>query len=394
MKNLMSIAYFTDTYLPNIDGVVRSVVDLRNSLEKNGNKIYIFTSGKKPAIESRDSQNVFYHRSLPFPLYPQYKVALFPYLNSIKEARLNNIEIVHSHAMASMGLAAIATAKSLKVPSIGTFHTMLPKAVKLISFGKKSEEIASNLIWKTIEIFYSGFDLTTAPSNVIAKELDKHNIAPVKVMPNGVDIKKFCPDKNKSALIKKELGYEEKTKLVLVAGRISPEKNVQTIVKAARKVIEENDKVRFLITGEGPSVKNVMAEIKKQGLEKNIRMMGFLPEEKIKSFYQAADIFATASTFETQGLAALEALACSTPVVAANAMALPEMIKEGYNGYLFEEYDYLQCAEKILKLIESKESEKKKFEKNARKTAQRYSLEKVSKLWEELYRDSIDNYRK
>ena len=170
--------------------------------------------------------------------------------------------------------------------------------------------------------------------------------------------------------------------------------NKDDVIKAAKKVIQEKSQVKFIVTGEGPAVNEVKKEIVKQNLSENVKLMGFLSEQKIIDLYQSVDVFATASTFETQGLAALEALSCSTPVVAANAMALPEMIKEDYNGYLFEQTDTEECARKIIKALEIKGLNKNRMKKNARETAIKYSLSNVANKWQELYVNSVENYRK
>jgi 1,2-diacylglycerol 3-alpha-glucosyltransferase len=384
----LRIGFFTDTYIPNVDGVVRTVVDLRSVLESRGNTVSVFTAGS-PASKSAVDPRVFYHRSIPFPPYPQYKVALFPYLSSLTGARKEKLEIVHSHAMASMGPASVITAKTLKLPLIGTFHTMLPNAVQFISWGKTSSQAASSMVWRALEFYYDPFDVLTAPSKSVAKILEEHGIAKVQVIPNGINQTRFCPSPVLAAQERKRLGIKPHEPLILVAGRLSPEKNVPVIVKAAKIILQKIPNAKLLITGEGPAQKEVDRAVKAAGVGKSVLRAGFITDIQLRGLYSAADVMATASTFETQGLCALEALSCGTPVVAANALALPETVREGYNGYLFTPSNSQECAEKILRVLEAGPRQLAKLEENAKKTAKQFSLAKSADKWVALYKKQL-----
>lgn len=384
----MRIGFFTDTYLPNVDGVVRTVVDLRRQLEARGNTVSVFTAGS-PAKEGNADPQVFYHRSLPFPLYPQYKVALFPYVSALTNARKQNLDLVHSHAMASMGPASVITAKTLKVPLIGTFHTLLPNAVQLISWGKASSQAASRMVWRALELYYAPFDAVTAPSHVIARTLQEHGISGVRVIPNGVDPARFSPSAGLALEERNRLGLKRDEPVMLVAGRLSPEKNVPVIVKAAKTVIRQLPKAKLIISGEGPAMREVERAVKTAGIGGSIIKVGFVTDSQLRGLYSAADVMVTASTFETQGLCALEALSCGTPVVAADAMALPEMIKEGYNGYLFSPTDSSECASKILKVLTASPKLKRRLDEHAKSTASRFTLSKATDKWVALYRKQL-----
>ncbi len=385
----MKLAFFTDTYLPNVDGVVRTVVDMRRELEREGHDVYIFTSGTSRDKQFNPDPHVFFHRSFRFPLYPQYKIALFPYVSAVNNARKSGVEMVHSHAMASMGLAAISTAKTLHVPLVGTFHTLLPKAVDLISWGPTSSKAASKVLWSAFEWFYRPFDVVTAPSATIGNLLKEHDLPNVTVIPNGVDIKRFSPDASDGLRMRKKLGLGEKQPLVVVAGRLSPEKNVPVIVEAAKIVRQESPLVQFISTGDGPARREVEKHVKALRLQDTVRLTGFLPESQIASLYRAADVLATASTFETQGLSALEALSCGTPVVAANAMALPETVKHGVNGYLFSAGDARECAAHLVKVLSSDASARRQMMQRAVQSAEPYSLPKVTQKWVQLYQSLL-----
>ena len=372
----MKIAFFTDSWLPNVDGVVTSMLNYRKELEHRGHDVWIFTTGSRESMLLNKDPQVFAYRAVPFPPYPQYRLALNPFPSKAVVEK-KNVELVHSHAIASMGLAAIKTARDLDLPLVGTYHTMIPYGVKLITSWEWSQRIAERLLWRAIKAFYQPFDLVTTPSEAARKSLEEHHVdAPTLVVPNGVDINRYNP-RISGARVRKELGLKKNEKMIMVAGRLSHEKNVDVIVRALPQVLKQVD-ARLVITGKGPAEQTVHALAHDLGLGKKVVFMGFVPKERLGEYYSAADVLATASTFETQGLALTEAMACGTPAVGAKALAIPEAVEEGRNGFLFEPFDTEECAEKITKVLTAPKGEYARWSRNARKTAEQYSIPKTT----------------
>ncbi|MEM4255255.1 MAG: glycosyltransferase [Candidatus Norongarragalinales archaeon] len=376
----MKIAFFTDTFYPNVDGVVTTLVNYRNEMQRKGEKVFVFTSGDRKTREENKDNRVFVFHSVRFPPYPQYKIALYPF-NSSEIAREKKIEIVHCHALASMGLAAIKTSRDLQVPLLGTFHTMVPLAAKKM-VGKTAEKI----LWKAVKVFYDRFDLVTCPTETIRGILREKGVESV-VVPNGVDTEKYNP-RVKANVVRNLIAAD---KIVLVAGRISQEKNVDVIVRAASEVLKQTNglNVKFVITGDGPDRKRIEEMAKSEGLWKNFVFTGFVKQEHLPSYYAASDCFATASTFETQGLALLEAMACGKPVVGAKAMAIPEAVRNGKNGFLFPPGDEGACAEKILKILGMNKAGYARMSKNARATAEKFSVPKSTSKMLDIYAELL-----
>src|SRR3989338_2326304 len=161
----MRVGFFTDTFYPNVDGVVTTLINYRNEMQKRGDEVFVFTSGDRKTREENRDKRVLVFRSFRFPPYPQYKIALFPF-SSTKIAREKKIELVHCHALASMGLAAIKTSRDLHLPLLGTFHTMVPLAAK-----KMMGRTAERILWKAVKVFYDRFDLVTCPTKTIQEIL-------------------------------------------------------------------------------------------------------------------------------------------------------------------------------------------------------------------------------
>ena len=368
----MNVGFFTDTWLPNADGVVNSMVASRSELEKRGHKVSVFTSGDR---QTNHGRRVFVHKSVKVPAYPQYKFAVFPYASAVKQAYDQRLELVHSHAIASMGLAAIGAAKTLKLPLVGTYHTMLPSAVQYVTDNVTGQYFLTQATWRAVRLYYKTFDAVFAPSNVIAKELGEHGVE-ASVVSNGINVKRFNPRRARAARIRRKLGAGKK-KIILTAGRMGFEKNVDIIIKAAPRVLREHDAL-FVVGGRGPSKQMCEALVKEWGLKDAVKFAGFIPDAELPDYYAAADVFVTGSTFETQSLVVLEAMACGTPVVGANALAIPEAVKNGRTGYVFEPGDAADCARKISKVLGLKKLSYNKLAKNARRFAETKSIERAT----------------
>jgi 1,2-diacylglycerol 3-alpha-glucosyltransferase len=372
----MKIALFTDSYTPNTDGVVSSILAYKGGMEKLGHEYFIFSpdaEGMKP------EKNEFRFHSVKFPPYPQYRAALFPHVSG-DVAKKTGVGLVHSKAMVNMGLSAISFAKRCKLPSMASLETMIPDGVHYVIKHKGAQQMGKQLAWSYLKWFYSNFDLVTAPSKH-AQGLMRQNGIESEVLPSPINTEFFKPNAN-GKKIRKELGLEKK-KLVIAIGRIVKEKNYSFFIKVA-KVLRDPD-VKFVIAGRGPYLEELQREIAASGVADKFVIEGFLPREKLVDFYNAGDVFLFASPFETQGLVQLEAMACGTPACIMNGTAPAECILDGKNGHVFAEDPY-ECAEKLLDCIEKR----KKFSPEARKAALEYSVPTLSRKLEEKYRRLLE----
>ncbi len=381
----MKAAFFTDTYLPNVDGVVTSIVNTRGYLEKHGHEVYVFTAGSQSDKALNTDPDVFFFRSIALPQYPQYKLALFPYLSATQAAKKHPIDLVHCHAITSMGLAAKHVASQLDKPLVGTFHTMITDAGQYLTKNEWVKKGASKVLWRGISLFYKNFDAVTAPSNATASLLEEHGVKNVHVVPNGINLCKYSPDLDKKT-VRNLLGIEDGEAMVLVAGRLGFEKNVDVVVKAAKLVLK-NRRARFVVTGDGPARGYCEQLAAKEGVAGAFDFEGFVNAKALPHYYAAADCLVSASAFETQGLSLLEAMACGTPVVGADALAIPEAVENGSNGFLFEPFNESDCAEKVLKLLAAPEGRKKAMAKAARAKAESCSIEKSCEKLLKIYRE-------
>ncbi len=378
----MKIGFYTDTYLPNIDGVVVQIASLKKQLEKKNHYVHVFAPGTTSEKTANKDSSITYYSAIKFPPYPQYKLALFPF-SSVWKANQLGLEVIHSHALATMGLASIAAAKTLRLPLVGTFHTMIPLGTHYVARNLQTQETLAKAAWKAIKTFYKPFDLVTAPSKTTANMLKQHGVENVKIVSNGIETDKFNT-KADGEKKRREFGTK-KEKLFVFVGRVTREKNVDVLVKAFSKT----SGARLVIVGDGPDFPEIKRLVERSNLGKKVLLTGAVPHGEVANIYAAADWQVSASTFETQGLSILEGMACGKPCIGANSLAIPETVKDKHNGFLFQPFDVEELRGKIENAISLPENRYKKMCKNAGETGKSHSIQKTADRWLGIYQSLL-----
>ncbi len=389
MRKKLKIFFYTDTFLPAIDGAVTSMLGFKKELESRGNSVIIVAAGNsrtKKMFKGRD--DIIVVPSMKFKKYPQYNLALLPFMAAAKTGA-SDADIVHLQTPFTVGAYGMMVAKINRIPVVGSFHTMFTKRNVIMEYGV-SNRITQRLLlkyaWPYAKFFYGKCNRVIAPSEAVKALLEKKDINNIDVVPNGIDIKRFNAKVDGSKLRNALIGSSDE-KLVLYMGRVSKEKNISVMIRAAKLL--KNKRIKFLIAGTGPALDYYISMVHRMGLEKTVKFIGFVDEKELPLYYAAADVLCMPSTFETQGIVSLEAMAVGTPVVGADYLALSEVIRNGENGEKFAPNDYRDCARKIEKVINSLGSYKKCVQ-----TAKEYSIERVTTKLLSSYEGVLEGFGK
>lgn len=378
----LNIAFYSDSYLPAVDGVVTSMLDFKRELEKRGHKVYIFASANRRDKKKYEADDVFLHTGLKFKPYPQYSVALFPYSSSLKLKKLD-IDIIHAQTPFIMGFNGLLAAKFGRYPLVGTFHTMI-NSRSLSNYYPKNKSLRNfyaKYLWKYTKFFYRSCDTTIAPSDAVAAMLRKHEINNISVVPNGINTRLFN-EKARGGRLRKELGLGSRDKMVLYVGRLSKEKKLDVLLKAMRVLARKNERVRLVVVGSGPALDEYRRTARRLGIADRTRFLGMLPHDTLPQVYAASDLLCLPSyQFETQGIVAIEAMAVGKPVVGSDDLALRDLIQNGKNGEKFKPLDSASCARKIEKVLNNSDD----YTTQAVNTAKKYSAERVTDKLLETY---------
>ncbi|MDR0198883.1 MAG: glycosyltransferase [Methanomassiliicoccaceae archaeon] len=372
----MRIAMVTDSYYPTRDGVVTSITIAKEGLEKLGHEVVVVAPD--PGKEQR-MDGVYYFPAARFKNYPGYFIPIFP-SNKAEVLRSIGPDIIHIHGMAPMALKALIAARNLKIPTVLTFHTMVGDTIKFYSPLKVLPDIQKKLIWIYLRQMLKRPNAIIGPSASTISELIENGVKPkrTEIIPTGIDTSRFRPGGDGGKL-RERYGLIDDN-VALYVGRLSFEKNIDVIVNALRYIGD----VKLLIAGKGPAKESLEEAAREAGVSDRIVFAGFVPDGELPQLYAAADIFVSASRFETQGLSVLEALACGLPVACANERAFKDVIKDGVNGFLFDG-GAEECAGAMRSCLSCGDHVKN----NARATAESLSVELCAAKLAELYAELI-----
>ncbi len=370
----LNLAFYTDTYTPAIDGVVTSISSFKKELERRGHTVYVFASSRMGQEAAPAQKNTFLYPGIGFKPYPQYSMALFPY-NSISRLNKLDVDMIHAHTPFFMGFSGLIAAKLGHIPIVGSFHTMVNNKAIINDYYPKNEQLkkmTSKYLWKYVVFFYRRCGATTAPSPTIANMLERHGIDNVNMIPNSVDPEMFNT-KVRGGAFRARHGIRDDQNVVLYVGRLSKEKRLEVLLKAAKQLNGRHSDLKFVIAGSGPAEQYYRELVRKLRLN-NVEFLGSVGRDRLPEVYAASDVFCIPSTFETQGIVALEAMASGKPVVCADYLALKELVANGKNGEKFRPGDYAACARKIEKALNDSDT----YTTGAVQTAMKYSPGKVT----------------
>jgi len=385
----MKVAFYTTSFFPYICGVSTAVLNFSLGLNKRGHQVILCIPKAKSPVFAKLRKlgiKIVFLPSFKTKLYKGVNVGT-PSTKTFLQIKKWDPDIIHFHTPAFAGWEAILTAKILKKPLVGHFHTyyMSPEAQKVVKLPKRGEEIIEKMLWQYTKSVYNSCDLVLSASEYAKKDLEKHNLKkPVEVLANPIDLKSLKgASVEKIKDLKKKYKLEEKT--VLYVGRVSKEKSMDVLLFAFNLVVRKIPEAKLILVGDGPVMKEMKALTKDLGLEKNVVFMGSINYDKLlqSGVYEASKLFATASSCEVQPISILEAMGFGLPIVGVKAMGVTELIRD--NGIVCEKGNTKELAEAIVKILEDQRLEKKYGENSKKRILKEHGMDGVCEELENKY---------
>ena len=369
----MKIGMFTETWFPQVNGVVSSTSWFADELVKQGHEVEIFAP--TPGETEYNGMPVHRFRSFTFKPYPEFR-ATIPPVRINKHVKNKGFDVIHTHGPFSIGLAGLYAAKRNKIPVVSTFHTPISDYVHYLFKGKYLHLLGQKVAWGYSVKHYNRYDAVISPSRVVKNLLEDKGVkSRVEVVPTGFDLNRFDRIKSTKSVRKK---YGLEGDFVLHTGRLSKEKNVADIVKAWEKM-----EVPLVITSRGPEMKHLQ-----KMASDNVIFTDFIEDDDLVRLYKEAAFSVIASEAETQGLVIVEGMACDCPVIGADYLAIPETVIHNENGFLFRLHDWRELTQRCNSLLDDKKL-RNHLAKNARKTAEKNTIEKRTKELVALYESTF-----
>ena len=317
----MKIAFFTETFLPKVDGIVTRLTKTVQHLVDAGDEVLIFCPEGAP--ESWQGARIVGVPAMPLPLYPELKLALPR--PSVSEALEGfGPDLVHVVNPAVLGLGGIWLAKTRNIPLVASYHTHLPKYLEHYGMG-----MLEPLLWELLKAAHNQALLNLCTSTAMVEELSAKGIQHTALWQRGVDTELFRPELRTAAMRRRlHGGHDDTGNLLLYIGRLSAEKQIERI----RPVLEALPDTRLALVGDGP----YRASLERLFEGTPTTFVGYLAGEELASAYACGDAFLFPSSTETLGLVLLEAMAAGCPVVGAARGGIPDIVSDGVNGFLYD----------------------------------------------------------
>ena len=248
-------------------------------------------------------------------------------------------DVVHVQSHFLLGRALVTAANRLGVPVVATNHFMPENLTHHVPLGGRVQRALHEWAWNDAAGVFDRADVVTAPTPYAAALAERAGVpGPVLPISCGMDLRRFAPDP--SGELRREFrlrhGVPDRPTVGYV-GRLAPEKNVEELVEALALVhrLRPELDAQLLLVGDGARRAGLSRRAAELGVADRVVSTGFVPEADLAAAYLACDVFANAGTAELQSLVVLEAMASGLPVLGVDACALPHLVRDGENGFLF-----------------------------------------------------------
>jgi 1,2-diacylglycerol 3-alpha-glucosyltransferase len=370
----MKICMMTNTYLPHVGGVARSVSTFAEEFMREGHDVLVVApefDGKKLAakaeamVERVPSLRNF--NGSEFSVRLPLATALSDRLEAFQA------DIIHAHHPFLLGDTALRVAMNKNVPIIFTHHTRYEDYTHYVPFSDAMKEVAIQLPTH----FANLCDGVIAPSESIARMIRRRGVTTtIKVIPTGIDVKAFASADG--ARFRERMKIPADSLVIGHIGRLAQEKNLGYLAEAVARFLACEPNARFLVVGDGPWRDQMKDVFRQHGVANRLLLAGKRTGRVLREAYRAMDVFAFASKSETQGMVVAEAMAAGVPVVALNASGVREVVMDDTNGYLLPANASAETFTRALAKCAAKE-ERSRLSAGAQETAAQFSREQSAK---------------
>ncbi|MFJ4223179.1 glycosyltransferase [Microbacterium sp. NPDC089695] len=374
-----------DTFAPDINGAARFAERLAAGLVQRGDDVHVVAPNtayrRTPArTEVIEGEPMTMHR-LPSVRWAPHDWLRFVWPWRVKHyARriLDEVQpdVVHiqSHIVIGRGLSRIAHERG--IPVIATNHVMAENILDHTTMPKWVDDLVLRFAWADAKRTFGLTRAVTTPTrraaDFLERTIDLQGVIPVSC---GIDRSQYTP----------VIGPREKNRMVFV-GRLTAEKQVEVILQAMTKLDPALD-VTFDIVGGGDQRKQLEHLTGQLGLRDRVTFHGRTTDEELRALLSRASLFTIASIAELQSIATMEAMASALPIVAADAVALPHLVHDGENGYLFEPGNVDALAERLTRVFTADAAEYERMQQASLDGVAIHDITRTLDTFEALYRD-------
>jgi len=380
----LTILIGADTFTPHVNGAARFAERLAAGLAARGHDVHVSAPSighrhHGTFVEQVEGQAITVHRLPSWRWYPHdWLTFVLPWMSKHYARRvLDEItpDVVHiqSHIVIGRGLAREARKRG--IPIVATNHVMAENIIDFTTLPPLLDEVFLKLAWddaeRTLKMARAVTTPTRKAADFLESTIDVHGVIPISC---GIDKANYTPD----------LAPREHRR-VLFVGRLTTEKHVDVTLQAIAKLVPELDVV-FDVVGGGDQRHKLEQLAAKLGIADRVTFYGKVPEDELRAAYTRADVFVISSIAELQSIATMEAMASGLPVIGADAVALPHLIHDGENGYLFPPGDVDALADRIRTVLTADDAEYLRMQRASLEGVEIHDIQNTLDTFENLYR--------
>lgn len=388
----MRIGLVTDTYLPDINGVVSSTVTLKNALEKAGHTVFVITNHAGSKIEYEGG--VLRLPGFRLKSLYGYKVSSPINLGASEYLEQMNLDVLHLQTNFGVGLYGQFMGKNLNIPMVDTYHTMYTDYTHYINPNGYSgiDRVSKDAIKAASRKVCNNVQAVIAPSEKTRDALlDYGVIAPIYVIPTGLDLDRFMdvdPCSETVRAIRAQVSSDPQDRILLFLGRIAKEKSLEMPIEAIAGLNDPH--IHLAIVGGGPDEDYYRELVDSLHARDRIHFLGVAAPDQVGQYYTAFDAFVSASLSETQGMTYLEAMAAGRMVFGRRDEVLEDLLEEGVTGFAFDTPEEL-CA-KLDVFLSLDEATRAHNAQKAREKIRPYTADSFAYAVERVYEQAIEDY--
>ena len=380
----LTILIAADTYPPHINGAAQFCFRLATGMTARGHKVHVAAcrADSGPMVtEKRAEATVHRLRSRAVPTHEYFRISL-PWeikkdIVRIFDEIKPDVVHVQSHYMIGEHVVYEAARRGIRI--VATNHFMPENLNPFLPFPQWFKNIVGRVSWRDMGKVMSRADVVTTPTPLAAKAMHEHAfLRRVLPLSNGIEAGNY------ELAAGEEMPHNPYPTVAFV-GRLAEEKHIDVLIDAIAATPKELD-LHLVVVGGGEVKVALKAQAAKLGLESRVEFTGLVSDEELREVYLKADLFVMPGTAELQSLVTLEAMSASTPVVLANAMALPHLVEDGVNGYLFKPNDKADLAEKITTIMSLSPEDRAAMGASSHAMVARHGLQKTLDTFEDIYR--------
>ncbi|WP_019893795.1 glycosyltransferase [Allobaculum stercoricanis] len=390
----MRVGLVTDTYLPDINGVVSSTVTLQNALTKAGHEVFVITNHAGVNVEFQD--HILRFPGIQIKSFYGYKVSSPINIRTKSYIEAMHLDVMHLQTNFGVGIYCQHLAHNLGIPLVNTYHTMFTDYTHYINPRGYAgiEKVSVDAIKAASRTVCNNTQAVIAPSQKTKEALlDYGVLAPIYVVPTGLDLDKFTEvnlEDPRLQDIRNRVTTDPQATILVFIGRLAKEKSLDMPIQAM--AISKDPHLHLAVVGAGPDEDYYRDLVTSLHVEDRVHFLGKAAPADIAYFYSAFDAFVSASLSETQGMTYLEAMACGKMVFGRRDEVLEELLFEGETGFYFD------SAEELLEKVEQFKAlsmeQKEQCQQKCREKILPFTAETFAYAVERVYAQAIDDYSK